>query len=1446
MIVPLLRSLLVLSLFSLSAPAADTRLTALFLGDKGHHQPAARAEQLIPVMANRGIDVTYTDDVASALRPDTLAKYDALIVYANIDTIAPDQAKALLDYVANGGGFVPLHCASYCFRNSDEVVALIGAQFLRHGTGEFETQVVAADHPIMKGLIPFKTFDETYVHTKHNTKDRVVLQVRPDPAGDEPWTWVRTHGKGRVFYTAYGHDNRTFGQPGFHDLVERGIRWAANKGDVYDSRPRVPSGLKPFAYEPPKAPIPNYVQGNRWGAEGKSYDKMQLPLDPEGSRKHLALPAGFEARLFAAEPEIYKPITMNWDHRGRLWIVETLDYPNEMQRPGEGRDRIVICEDTNDDGKADKFTVFADKLSIPTSLAFARGGVVVTQAPDMLFLKDTDGDDKADVREVLFTGWGIRDTHAGPSNLRNGFDGWIYGIVGYSGFQGTVGGERLGFSQGFFRFKPDGSKLEFLRSTNNNSWGTGFSEDNLLFGSTANGCPSVYMPIANRYYEKLRGGSAAVLANIADSWRMFPATENVRQVDWFGGFTAGAGHALYTARTYPKNYWNSTAFVAEPTGHLVATFSLHPHGTDYTSHNSWNLLASDDEWTSPIFAEVGPDGHVWVIDWYSFIVQHNPTPQGFRTGKGAAYETPLRDKTHGRIYRLVYKDGKESADPKLDPEKPDTLIAGLQSPNMFWRMHAQRLIVERGKTDVVPKLVALVGDPQVDALGLNAPAIHALWALKGLGALGGPKGDENAIEAARKAVKHASAGVRRNALLVLADDRGANVAREALSDKNPQVGLAALLAIADAGPPAGGLNRMGRDLVYFLQGGGADGDRGLADAAAIAGAVCSDLFLSALSGENGRLDGPINETLLSVAARVAEHHARGADAGFMAPIVANLAIAPPRLAEAAAAGLAKGWPKDKPAPANEHLDEALKALFARVSPAAKADVISLATRLGSKGFEKSTAETVASLLATARDEKAPDDTRVTAATQVIELRPGDASTAAELLKLITPRSSPALSGGILKAIGKSEAKEVGAAIVEGLDALTPAARAEALKALIARADWTSALLKGVEGGQITLAQLALDQKQALANHPDRAIAAAAQKLLASAGGGLPDPDRQKVIEELSPIVLKGGDPIKGKVVYTNQCAKCHVHSGEGGKVGPDLTGTAAHPREELLVHILDPSRSVEGNFVAYTVATTDGRVLNGLLASETKTAVDLLDAEGKTITVPRDEIEELTASKKSLMPEGFEKQVGVEDIRDLLAFLTQRGKYLPLDLRKVATVVSTKGMFNSEDAQAERLIFRDWAPKEFAGVPFVLVDPQGDRVPNVVMLNGRNGTIPPKMPRQVELAVNAPAKAIHLLSGISGWGYPSSNEGTTSMIVRLHYADGSTEDHRLLNGTHFADYIRRVDVPGSTFAFPLRAQQVRYLAVTPGKAEPITSLELVKGTDTTAPVVMAVTVELPQ
>jgi hypothetical protein len=269
------------------------------------------------------------------------------------------------------------------------------------------------------------------------------------------------------------------------------------------------TGLKPFEYAEAPDALPNYVAGAQWGTQTDPIRSMQKPLDPAESALHITLPEGFEARLFAAEPDITKPIALAWDAQGRLWVAETVDYPNEMRPAGEGRDRIRICEDTDGDGRADRFTIFADKLSIPTSLVFADGGVIVAQAPDMLFLKDTNGDGRADVRKVLFTGWGTQDTHAGPSNLRYGFDNWIWGTVGYSGFDGEVGGRHHKFGMGIYRFKPDGSELEFIRSSNNNTWGLGLSEEGTVFGSTANGNASMYMAVPNRFYEAVSGWSAA-------------------------------------------------------------------------------------------------------------------------------------------------------------------------------------------------------------------------------------------------------------------------------------------------------------------------------------------------------------------------------------------------------------------------------------------------------------------------------------------------------------------------------------------------------------------------------------------------------------------------------------------------------------------------------------------------------------------------------------------------------------------------------------------------------------------------------------------------------------------------------------------------------------------------------------------------------------------------
>ena len=1023
--------------------------------------------------------------------------------------------------------------------------------------------------------------------------------------------------------------------------------------------------------------------------------------------------------------------------------------------------------------------------------------------------------------------------------MQTGLDNWIWGMQGYNPSRLTVGGETVQIRQGFYRFKPDGSKMEYIRSTDNNTWGFGMSEEGIIFGSTANRNPSVYMPIPNRYYEAVRGWTPAlVLQMIADTYLFKPITDKVRQVDQHGGYTAGAGHALYTARHYPQEYWNRTAFVNEPTGHLIGTFVLRSEGSNFRSNNLFNLLASDDEWTSPVMAEVGPDGNMWFIDWYSYIVQHNPTPAGFQTGKGAAYETDLRDKQHGRIYRVIY-DGNTPQQNQVNTfslhnAAPEKLVATLANDNMLWRKHAQRLLVERGQQDVLPGLYALVRDVKLDAIGLNVGAIHALWTMQGLGALDGKNAEATAV--AYKALKHPSAGVRRNAVQVLprsAESVAALLAAGVLKDSDAQVRLMTLLALADQPAAASA----GEAVLAALRNPLESRDRWIGDAAICAAAKNSEHFLRALADQKTAAP-----NVLAAATIVADHYARGGPVDSIGAVIARLADADPAVSEAVVRGLAKAWPTRSSPTVDAQLEQAMERLLAHLPPERRGLLIKLAMTWGSKRFEKHAAEAAVSLLARVKNESLATGDRLAAARELVGNQLNDSGPVKGLMDLVSPRATPEFVAGVLAAVRISEAEPAGSILIERLPTLTPAARAATLSVLLSRPAWTKSLLDAAQAGKLQLSELPLDQKQSLADHPDRTLQRRARELLAR-GGGLPNPDRQKVLDELMVITKEKGDAVAGKLVFKNQCMKCHVHGSEGNRIGPDLTGMAVHPKDHLLTDILDPSRSVEGNFRAYTLTTKSGKFLTGILAGESRTAIELFDAEGKKQTVLREEIEDLVATPKSLMPEGFEKQINKKDLTDLLEFLTQRGKYLPLPLTKVATVVTTKGMFNDEASTAERLVFPDWAPKTFAGVPFQLVDPEGDRRQNAIMLRGPQGRIPPRMPRTVTLPVNASARGIHMLSGVSGWGFPLGDKGSVSMIVRLRYEDGKTEDHALKNGIDFADYNQRVNVPGSQLAFTLRGKQLRYLVVHPERATKIENIEFVKGSDDTAPVVMAVTIE---
>jgi putative membrane-bound dehydrogenase-like protein len=516
---------------------------------------------------------------------------------------------------------------------------------------------------------------------------------------------------------------------------------------------------------------------------------FQKPYSVKGSMERTQVPADTRLELFASEPDIGKPIAMAWDAKGRCWVACTSDYPHGVSPDNVGNDKIIICEDSNGDGKADKFTVFADKLNIPTGLCFANGGLIVSQPPNFVFLKDTNGDDKADVREVLLSGWGIGDTHAQASNLHHGYDNWLYGAVGYSGFNGMVQGKQMEFRMGSYRFRKDGSQLQFLHQFSNNTWAQSYNDAGDNFGGTANNAPIFYGGIPATALPTGKVNSATRINAVMEA---HPITPNFRQVDVMGGYTAAAGSAFVYSAGLPERM-QGRALICEPTMKLVALMDIRPEGAGYRALDQMNVFASTDEWASPVYAEVGPDGAIWIADWQNFIIQHNPTPSpergGYKatTGVGGAHENPLRDHERGRIYRIVANKSQPGKRHAIDPGSTESLVRALESDIQYTRLQAQHLLVEGKRADAIPALKKMV----IANKGETA-AIHALWALEGLGGLD--------AETHKAALYASDARLRRNAIRALGTDPASQAlfhGSGVIADPEPHTRLAAWVRLAD-------------------------------------------------------------------------------------------------------------------------------------------------------------------------------------------------------------------------------------------------------------------------------------------------------------------------------------------------------------------------------------------------------------------------------------------------------------------------------------------------------------------------------------------------------------------------------------------------------------------------------------------------------------------------
>ncbi len=944
--------------------------------------------------------------------------------------------------------------------------------------------------------------------------------------------------------------------------------------------------------------------------------------EPAEAMATFVLHPGFRLEQIATEPLIGSPVAVAYDADGAMYVVEMRGYPYIEDKPSG---MVVKLEDKDGDGKYDSRTVLVDGLMWPTGVVPYDGGVFIAVAPEIIYAKDTDGDGRADVRRVVFTGFDNKNVQGLLNGLRWGEDGWIHGAAGSNG--GSIktperpDRPEVSVRGRDFRFKPD--TLEFQATSGGgqfglsvDDWGHEFACNNsnqirqivlpasAVERNTAYVAPPAILDIAS-------DGPAGPVFRISppEPWRVVRTRQRVADPAMvkklafteqfaFGYFTSATGVTIYRGSAYPEEY-RGNAFVGDVGGNLVHRKTLKPAGSVYVADRAdpkVEFLASTDNWFRPVDFANTPNGTLLIIDMYRETIEHpwsipEPIKKHLDLTSG---------KDRGRLYELLADGPRPLRKPSLSKAPTAELVALLADPDAWWRETAHRLLVEREAVDAAPALEKLAQD-RPTALG----RLHALWALDALGVL-------------------------KTSYIAMG-----------LADPDPRV----------------------RERVAALAVNYVKADRGLVSNV-VARADDPDamvrfqvaLTLGEVSGESLALD-----ALASIAIRDAgDRHARAA-------VMTAVAGRGPDLLARLAAGDFLGSPAGRP-----WLDDLATMIGQTKDPEAVGKVVAdlfagnqsddlrgrvvLALGAGLKrvgGDLRTTLppaswERLAPLFdaaAEAVDSDAPVADRVRDVALVGLSGPERALEA--LPPLLDARQPSEVQLAALHALAADADPAVARAIIGGWKAMSPTARREAAEVLFSRAAWIGALLDAVEAGRLAASEIDPLRLKQLLENPSRPIRDRATKLL---GADAPR-ERSAVLAAFQPALEGQGDREKGKAVYKKACATCHKAEGEGVEVGPDLATVASRSPEDLLTHVLDPNREIAANYLNYNVETADGRVVSGIIASESAAALVLKRAEGVTEVVPRDQIERIASTGISLMPEGLEKDLAPDDFRDLIAFI---------------------------------------------------------------------------------------------------------------------------------------------------------------------------------------------------
>lgn len=986
---------------------------------------------------------------------------------------------------------------------------------------------------------------------------------------------------------------------------------------------------------------------------------------PIATPDQYALHPALELSLFAQEPDVIDPVAITFDELGRAYVVEMRDYPygfGPQRRPGGTIRRV---EDTDHDGRADRSVVFATDLSFPTGIALHDGGAFVAAPPEILFLKDTDGDGRADVREVMFTGFRVAATDSNMNGLRWGLDNWIHGVNG--GNDGTIRSPRwplpepLSLRGRDFRFDPRNGKIELTTSTGG---GYGLAFDAWDHSFTPHNINHLQQRIiSNDYFNEIGAAISSFetthsISDHGEMARIFPisvALTRPNHPEQAGHFSSSGGMGFIGHRGWPKELQNSV-LVCDVVGNLVHRDELVSNGPILTARRAAGdeareFFASRDNSFRPVGLEQGPDGALYLLDMQRDVIEH----PDYIPRKLLEKQDVRAGDDRGRIYRIVPRNtagvvASIRAAGTEDKERPGRealpgqvtsrqWVTMLGSPNPWTQQTAQRLLVAKRESSLVGELQRAV-ETLPDAEG----RVRALWVLHAWGDL-----DEPIL---LRALEANAAGLRENAVRLAETRLGA--AREIraavirrLKDENPAVRFRAALALSLV-PPV----EVEAVSAFLLEDHRHVWSRraGLAAAAADAGKVLDRLLQTPVFVGEG--DAAKTELVRDLAAIdcVKAIVPRGAS-----DILAR-AVDVVRKAELGAAwkaavldGLAQGV-RRRQISAKSNDRDAMEALDAATDFTVRTAAWRLMQALG---LPESPGAKSALVLAmrTASDRGRAVDERlgaldVLALGRFSEVGP----TLFGLLEGVEPMKLQQASFEVLR---DYKEPQVAQGLIESWRSLAPALRPAVVNLLVYQRAFQDALLTALENGALSVGELNLDLE-----HRRQLLRKTSEGLRQRAARFMSDEEysnRSAVAEEWLARLPAKGTAANGRAVFERICAQCHLAQGLGHSVGPDLTDLSHRSVEDLVSNILDPNMALNPLFVAFMAELADGEIETGILGPENAESVTLLQALGRKVEIPRARIKSLRSEGRSLMPEGLEAGMTPQDLRDLVAFLQQRG-----------------------------------------------------------------------------------------------------------------------------------------------------------------------------------------------